>query len=192
MNLDSRSTRNSWRHLSANYEWETLPSIDKNALFAAARESSPTAFTGKAGKDEIHAIRVWRSPKKSDYERYSFDRWSSGISTTFHRTRRHRNTAPLSGLKLAASPTPSLAALQLRKETQELEIKKLELQLQLAQLQSTQTAAPNSTELPPGKSLSDLEAPQKTLHPQPWPRIFVPGEPKMYTESSLPDFVWGV
>ena len=57
---------------------------------------------------------------------------------------------PLSGPKLAASPTPSLAALQLQKETQELEIKKLELQLQLAQLQGTQTATPNfaSREIP--------------------------------------------
>ena len=52
MSLDSRSTRNSRRHLSTNYEWETLPSIDENALFATARESSPTAFTGKAHKDK--------------------------------------------------------------------------------------------------------------------------------------------
>ena len=47
---------------------------------------------------------------------------------------------PLSGLKLAASPTPLLATLQLQKETQELEIKKLTVQLQLAQVQGTQIA----------------------------------------------------
>ena len=98
---------------------------------------------------------------------------------------------PLPGLKLAASPTPSLAALQLQKETQELEIKKLELQLQLAQLQGSQIASPNSTESTPGKSLGDLKAPQKTLHPQPWPHIFAPGEPKMFNELSMPEFCAG-
>ena len=45
---------------------------------------------------------------------------------------------------------PSLVALQLQKESQELEIKKLELQLQLAKLQGGQIASPTSTESSPG------------------------------------------
>ena len=65
------------------------------------------------------------------------------------------------------------------------------MQLQLVRLQGTQTAAPHSIESPPGKSLGDLKAPQKTLHPQPWPHIFAPGEPKMYTELYMPEFCAG-
>lgn len=98
---------------------------------------------------------------------------------------------PIPGLKHAASSTPSLAALQLQKETQELEIKKLELQLQLPHLQGNQIASPNSTKTTPGKSLGDFKAPQKTLHNQPWPHICVPGEPKMYNELSMPEFCAG-
>ena len=67
----------------------------------------------------------------------------------------------------------------------------IRMQLQLAHLQGTQTAAPNSIESPPGKSLSDLKAPQQTLDPQPWPHIFAPGEPKMYTELFIPKFCAG-
>ena len=46
-NLDSRSICNSQCHLSAG-EWETLPSIDENALFTAAQESPPTVFTKRS------------------------------------------------------------------------------------------------------------------------------------------------
>ena len=93
--------------------------------------------------------------------------------------------------QLAASIPPSLVALQLQKESQELEIKKLELQLQLAKLQGGQIASPTSTESSPGKSLGDLKAPQKTLHPQPWPHIYAPGEPKLYIDLSMPEFCAG-
>ena len=93
--------------------------------------------------------------------------------------------------QLAASIPPSLVALQLQKESQELEIKKFELQLQLAKLQGGQIASPTSTESSPGKSLGDLKAPQKTLHPQPWPHIYAPGEPKLYIDLSMPEFCAG-
>ena len=93
--------------------------------------------------------------------------------------------------QLAASIPPLLVALQLQKESQELEIKKLELQLQLAKLQGGQIASPTSTESSPGKSLGDLKAPQKTLHPQPWPHIYAPGEPKLYIDLSMPEFCAG-
>ena len=192
MNLDSRSTCNSQCHLSTDYEWETLPSIDENALFTAALESPPTAFARKVRKDkrstpsESGAIpKSWTTKDIPSTEgAAAFPQPSKGQAAI-------ETPPPLSGLKPAASPTPSLATLQLQKETQELEIKKLELQLQLAQLQGTQTAAPNSIELPPGKSLGDLKAPQKTLHLQPWPHIFAPGEPKMYTELSMLEFCAG-
>lgn len=78
------------------------------------------------------------------------------------------------------------------KETQELEIKKLELQLQLAQLQGSQPISLPSGDLSSsGKSLGDLKAPQKTLHPQQWPHIYAPGEPKLYTDLTLAEFCAG-
>ena len=89
---------------------------------------------------------------------------------------------------LAASISLSLVALQLQKESQELDIKKLKLQLQLAKLQGGQIASPTSAESSPGKSLGDLKAPQKNLHPQPWPHIYAPGEPKLYNDLSMPEF----
>ena len=86
---------------------------------------------------------------------------------------------------------PSLVALQLQKESQDIEIKKLKLQLQLAKLQGGQIASPTSTESSPGNSLGDLKAPQKTLHPQPLPHIYAPGEPKLYNDLSMPEFCAG-
>ena len=84
-----------------------------------------------------------------------------------------------------------LAKIQLQKETQELEVRKLELQLQLASLErqvpSTNPAALDSST----KSLSDLKAPNGTLFPQPWPHIFAPGEPKLIRDLSLAEFCAG-
>ena len=103
------------------------------------------------------------------------------------------------GLSLPAQSTanpPSAAAntttrrdlleLQLHDESQELEIKKLELQLQLAKLEvshDNSITARDST-----KSLGDAKAPQKTISPQEWPHIFAPGEPKLYNDLTLPEF----
>lgn len=79
-----------------------------------------------------------------------------------------------------------LLELQLHDESQELEMKKLELQLQLAKLETSHdnsVTAHDST-----KSLGDAKAPQKTISPQEWPHIFAPGEPKLYNDLTLPEF----
>ena len=47
MSLDSHLACNSQCHLSSDYEWKMLPSIDNNALFNTSQESPPTAFAGK-------------------------------------------------------------------------------------------------------------------------------------------------
>ena len=36
--------------------------------------------------------------------------------------------------------------------------------------------------------MGDLKAPQRTRFPQPWPYIFAPGEPQLYSDLSLPSF----
>ncbi|KAL9976707.1 hypothetical protein ACROYT_G014034 [Oculina patagonica] len=54
MSLASLSTRNSHRHLSSHYAWETLPSIDENTLFQlnASQESPLMASSGKDRKQK--------------------------------------------------------------------------------------------------------------------------------------------
>ena len=172
ISLNSRSKRDSQRHLSSDYELETLPSIDKNVVFTTSRESPSKSFAGKVHKDGNP-----RQPSLVQSQNVGVRKTTAGAATFLETSNGQAviETPPSSsGLKLSASPTPSLAALQLQKEMQGLEIKKLELQLQLAQLQGSPL---NSTESPPGKSLGDLKAPQKTLHPQLWRPIFAPGEP---------------
>ena len=39
--------------------------------------------------------------------------------------------------------------------------------------------------------MGDLKAPQRTCFPQPWPHIFAPGEPQLYSDLSLPAFCAG-
>lgn len=63
--------------------------------------------------------------------------------------------------------------LQLPKETQKLEIRILELQLQLASLHWQVSSAHLSALDSPVKYLGDLKAPQRTLFLQPWPHIFI-------------------
>lgn len=67
-----------------------------------------------------------------------------------------------------------LHCLLLTKESQQLEVQKLQLQLELAKLQaSTGPVAPDGSSKvhDQTKSLGDLHAPQRTLFPQQWPHI---------------------
>ena len=70
---------------------------------------------------------------------------------------------------------------------------KLELQFELAKLAlvSSQPSKPSFSDENSSKSMGDLKAPQKTRFPQPWPHIFTPGEPQLYSELSLPAFCAG-
>lgn len=86
-----------------------------------------------------------------------------------------------------------LARLQLQKETEALQIERLQLELQLAQLklQDTQPNREKADKQPGEKSLGDLKAPQKIIAPQEWPHIFAPGEPKLFHELTITDFSAG-
>ena len=187
MALSSRTTRNSQRHLSTDNEWETLPSIDESLLFKASRElldSSPSQHAEKHRKDSKSPIDPGAVPKRRPVDDPSLPQATPQVPFTGQDAKQ----TPPPDRQLAASIPPSLVALQLQEESQELEIKKLELQLQLAKLQGGQIASPTSTESTPGNSLGDLKAPQKTLHPQPLPHIYAPGEPKLYNDLSMPEF----
>ena len=82
-----------------------------------------------------------------------------------------RKVSPDSGAKTAEPVTLDCENLTLLKETHELEIAKLKLQLELATL-SHKAASPAGTSDISAKSQGDLRAPQQTLHPQPWPHIY--------------------
>ena len=61
------TTRNSQRHLSTDYEWKTLPSIDESLLFEASREllvSSPFQHAEKHRKDSKSPIDPGAVPKR--------------------------------------------------------------------------------------------------------------------------------
>ena len=76
------------------------------------------------------------------------------------------------------------------KDNHDREIRKLELRLQLAQLEN-KTVGSTPTETSNSKSLGDMKAPQKIVNPQQWPHIFAPGEPKLYGDLSLAEFCAG-
>ena len=162
----SRTTRNSQRHLSTDYEWETLPSIDESVLFKASRDlldSSPSQHAEKLRKASKSPIDPGAVSKGRPVDDLSLPQATLQVPLSGQDT---KQTLP-PDRPLAASISLSLVALQLQKESQELDSKKLELQLQLAKLQGGQLASPTSAESSPGKSLGDLKAPQKTLHLQP-------------------------
>ena len=130
MALSSRTTRNSQRHLSTDYEWETLPSIDESLLFKASRElldSSPSQHAEKHCKDSKSPIDPGAVPKRRPVDDPSLPQATPQVPFTGQDAKQ----TPPPDQQLAASIPPSLVALQLQKESQELEIKKLKLQLQL-------------------------------------------------------------
>lgn len=99
-------------------------------------------------------------------------------------TKPSADTAPLDETKR------DLQRLTLLKQTQELKIRKLELQLELAKISSPAQPAGKSANLAE-ESMGDLKAPQRTRFPQPWPPIFAPGEPQLFSELSLSAFCAG-
>ena len=103
-------------------------------------------------------------------------------------------------LAQSASPEPpqdlDFRRLLLAKETQMIEVEKLKLQLELARIQASSNSMISDGSNPaklhdPTKSLGDLRAPQRTLYPQQWPHILIPGESKLYNELALAEFTTG-
>ena len=86
--------------------------------------------------------------------------------------------------------------LRLHMEMQDLEIKRLQLELQLAQLKlasNTEKSPKPDDSMKTGdksseKSLGNQRAPQRITNPQEWPHIFAPGEPKLFNKLSMAEF----
>ena len=183
MSNPARSTRNSRSHLSTDFDWETLPSVGDHTklLFTSASpESLPMSSDRKERiKDKkCNSAAIPKKPTASDLPQAATPDVSAGLAFANTPTGK------------AFFPRDEFACLQLLKQTQDLEIRKLELKLQLANLDGHSSAL-STDSVSAGKSLGDLEAPQKTMFPQPWPHIYAPGEPKLYNDLTLPEFSAG-
>ena len=108
-------------------------------------------------------------------------------------------SVPLPPSAMAVSPPQSSREdqlkLQLHMESQDLKIKRLQLELQLAQLNTVKTPKTDesvkSGDRSSEKSLGDQCAPQRITNLQEWPHIFAPGEPKLFNELSMAEFSAG-
>ena len=177
-------TRSSLRHLSPDFDWDLLEQQTShlNATNAGATEDNLPSlqFTadskgkgkkeGKLKKDKKGAIPKTTPASSSLPEFSSCLQYDQG------------GTPP--------NTQDEIIRLQLVKDNHDREIHKLELRLQLAQLENKMVGSTPS-EASNNKSLSDMKAPQKIVNPQQWPHIFAPAEPKLYGDLSLPEFCAG-
>ena len=178
-----RVTRSSLRHLSSDFDWDHLEQPSASAtgdipLFIAdSKGKNKKEKTKKDKKASTQgAIPKTRPP---DSTPASLPEFSLGLPATGHD---QAGTPP--------STRDEITRLQLVKDNHDLEFRKLELRLQLAQLEN-KTVASTHTEASNSKSLGELKAPQKIVNPQQWPHIYAPGEPKLYIDLSLAEFCAG-
>ena len=182
-----RKTHNSRKHLATDFDWEglealTLPTADD--LFPDLREP------------QLRAARLSAfSPPGEDTSLDSRPRTKDGkdLGKAVKPKQELQDQSPNRPiLPVLQGRSSDLQRLALVKQTHELEIPKLELQLELAKLTSASPPASKpSTSEDSSKSMGDLKAPQRTRFPQPYPHIFAPGEPQLYSDLSLPAFCAG-
>ena len=178
-----RFTHSSLRHLSADYAWD-LPSFDP---------ADPTASQLFTTEPKIDKINDKQEKKERKDKKGAIPKTRPSGSTP---DTPNFNFPPGLPEHIKAGTPPSrddeITRLQLLKENQDREIRKLELRLQLAQLESRIGGATQTSETATNnKSLGDVKAPQKITNPQQWPHIYAPGEPKLYVDLSLAEFCAG-
>ena len=189
--VPSRSTRYSLRQPSPDFQWDTFPdfpSCDENPAeqFLTMQSQSPPPATERKSKEEKKRSSG-AIPKSSAATKVQ------ELARDAVKPPSQENPSGLTAKQPLGTPPVSaddILRLQLQKETQELEIRKLELRLQLAKLENPAHTATTSDSTA-GKSLGDLKAPQKMLFPQQWPHIYSSGEPKLYSDLSLAEFFAG-
>ncbi len=189
-----RKTRYSRKHLATDFDWEGLPDIELPAaddFLQDLREPQGATANPPSTWPTKQAARLF--PLHLPGEDPSLD-----SKPRKNDTKPTKPKPELPEQRQQSPHTPNdrqsdLQRLSLAKETQELEIRKLELQLELAKITaaSSQVKASTSDDREATKSMGDLKAPQRTRFPQPWPHIFAPGEPQLYSELSLPAFCAG-
>ena len=184
----TRSTRNSKKHLSSDYDWEGIGDLLHTSVLERGNEllqDLASSHDAELPPPEISAVPLAGQEASLGDQHFTdhvFTLPSPGCGAI-----------PKDGksiLKPSRTPETANPAIKKRVNALELEVRKLELQLELARFTQAapqlQKAGDESS-----KSLGDLKAPQKTRFPQPWPHIYAPGEPKLYSDLSLAEFCTG-
>ena len=197
--LPARKSRSSRKHLATDFDWEGLRGLDHNSfklpvtddLLSGLGETKGATAKPVPKQPSPHTTQPFAFPPPGDdpvLDLRPKTTDASGVKPKPEPTDQQKSSPTRSAL---SDPRGELQRLQLLKQTQELEIRKLELQLELAKITSvsSQSTKPSISDDISSKSMGDLKTPQKTRFPQPWPHIFTPGEPQLYSELSLPAFV---
>ena len=180
----TRQSRKSRKHLSTDYEWDRIDGL------------LPTSFDRGDDLATSHALTT--STKTDNVLPFVGTSPATGPLDTAPRVLLPSPGAIPKLVKSKSSKiskTPEAANLDTvshQNHALELEIRKLELQLELAKLApATPLSVPTAAIDDSSESLGDAKAPQKTRFPQPWPHIFAPGEPQLYSDLSLAEFCAG-
>lgn len=190
-----RESRNSRKHLASDYEWERIDGLLANV---------------SSGNNDL--FRLLTPPTATGRSEQGIQPFPSTASGSATKDSKSLSSVPGAIPKATKPPTikpaeiPSLerpqptgihaddtTRLALLNKSNELEIKNLELQLELAKLgQHVALQNNKATSVDDlGKSMGDVKAPQKTRFPQRWPHIFAQGEPKLYSDLTLAEFCAG-
>ena len=176
----TRQSRNTRKHLSTDYEWDGI-----NGLLPVSFDRGDNLATSHASQHQL---------RQTTYCRFVGTSPATGLLDTAPRI-----LLPSPGAipklvkskssKVSKTPeTAKLGTVTPQNQALELEI----LQLKLAKhAPATPLSVPTAASDDSSKSLGDMKAPQKTRFPQPWPHIFTPGEPKLYSDLSLAEFCAG-
>ena len=193
--MSRKSTHShSAHHLSDDYIWDSL-----SPLLSDRREDSPTFNPIANTQTAVSTDSSSGLPLLADHSR----RQKLAQAEIPKQSEKVLPSVPLPPSATAVSPPQSSRKdqlkLQLHMESQDLEIKRLQLELQLAQLKiasntvktSKTDESVKSGDRSSEKSLGDQHAPQRITNPQEWPHIFAPGEPKLFNELSMAEFSAG-
>lgn len=201
-NKPSRTIKPPRRPLDDDFEWDSLGPLSADIArlssdLANFSRSPSTAFTTlptsiAQGADQLPSAGISSSASPTHTLQQT-----DGVSPNPARDASRNDTTTTPVQDLRAAHDAELRRLLVVKESQQLEVQKLQLQLELARIQAITTPAVNeaSTKFHERqdntKSLGDLRAPQRTLFPQQWPHILAPGEPKLYNELTIAEFTSG-
>ena len=169
----TRQSRNSRKHLSTDYEWDGIDGLLPTS-FDRGDLATSHPLTTSTKTDKVLPF-VSTSPATGPLD--TAPRVLLPSPGAIPKLVKSKSS------KISKTPeTANLDTVAHQSHALELEIRKLELQLELAKLAPAKPlSVPTAASDDSSKSLGDVKAPQKTRFPLPWPHIFAPGEPKLYS-----------
>lgn len=208
---DRLASQSKTRHFDSDFMWDSMANMPGSLTLPTLHETSGdyTSFAHESTEPPARKSTDSTATKSTGTSSATKSKGKAAKSSHEHKPRitqaKHMESSPdgFSATHLAdftAHQDSELERLKIKQRGQELEIQKLQLQLEIAKLNTAADSQQQSAEASSSfgasaagnaKSLGDLRAPQKIINPQPWPHIFAPGEPKLYNELSMPEFVSG-